>query len=269
MTQKLFFFFASIASSLRLIIVSFLLFNIFFYVNAQNENYNYQYEVVKMDTTFDKGADLTIETYLFHLKQEKDKVMSQSIGNSKAVLSSFAPVSPLSNLLVDMLFEWGNDYLDQKKMEKADLALLNFGGIRASLPQGKITIGDIYQVAPFDNTVAFFCVKGSELKKMFDTFTEKRNAPMANVQTIYQNGRLFSYTIGGAPLESDKIYTIVTINFLALGGDEFLSHSVPESVIYLEVPVRDVFIHEIRKKTMQNIEIESVRDDRVIIRPTP
>ena len=92
---------------------------------------------------------------------------------------------------------------------------------------------------------------------------------MANVQTIYQNGRLFSYTIGGAPLESDKIYTIVTINFLALGGDEFLSHSVPESVIYLEVPVRDVFIHEIRKKTMQNIEIESVRDDRVIIRPTP
>ena len=237
-------------------------------VNAQN-NYNYQYEVVKMDSTFDKDADLTMETYMFHLKQEKDKVMDQYIGTSKAVLTSFSPVSPLSNLLVDMLFEWGDNYLASKKMAHADLALLNFGGIRAALPQGRITLGDIYQIAPFDNTVAFVFVKGNELQKMFEGFTEKQNAPMANVQTIYSTGRLSSYTIGGAALNPDKTYTIVTINFLALGGDDFLKNVKFESVTYLETSVRDVFIEEIRKKAAQGVEIESIRDNRVIIHPTP
>ena len=236
--------------------------------NAQS-NHNYHYEVIKMDSAFDKNADLTIETYMHYLKQEKDKKMGQIIGTSKEVLKSFFPISPLSNFLVDMLFEWGNNHLSQKKLEKADLALLNFGGIRAALPQGNITIGDIFQISPFDNTVAFVFVKGSELKKMFDNFTEKKNAPMANVQTIYQNGRLISYTIGGVPLENDRIYTIVTINFLALGGDEFLKLVVPESIIHLEMLLRDVFIEGIQKKTAQNIEIEGVIDNRVIIKSTP
>ena len=236
---------------------------------AQNNNYHYQYEVVTMDSTLDKNADLTIETYLDYLKKEKDKMMDKPIGTSKEVLTSFSPASPLSNLLVDMLFEWGNEYLLSQKMEKADLALLNFGGIRAALPQGKITIGDIYQIAPFDNSVAFVFVKGSELKKMFAGFTEKRNAPMANVQTTYSTGRLNSFTIGGNKLEDEKVYTLVTINFLALGGDNFLSDVNFESVLYIDKLLRDVFIDEIRKKDAQGIEIESLRDNRVIISPTP
>jgi len=237
-------------------------------VNAQNF-YNYNYEVVKMDSIFDNNADLTIETYVAHLKQEKDLLMNQFIGTSKEFLASFSPMSPLSNLLVDLLFEWGNEYLLSNKMEKADLALLNFGGIRAALPQGRITVGDIYQIAPFDNTIAFIYTKGSELKKMFDGFSEKRNAPLANVQTVYRTGRLNSFTIGGVPLDTNKIYTLVTINFLALGGDDLLRNVSYESVIYLDIPVRNVFINEIRNKTSQGIEIEAIRDERVIILSTP
>jgi len=250
--------------------ILFLLFAFFFciFIYAQN-NYNYQYEIVKMDTIFDQNIDLTMETYMFHFKQEKENAMSQYIGRSKATLTSFSPMSLLSNLLVDMLFEWGNNYLLSKKMNEADLALLNFGGIRAALPQGRITIGDIYQIFPFDNTIAFVFVKGSELKKMFDGFTEKRNAPMSNVKTIYSTGRLNSYTIGGAVINPDKIYTLVTTNFLVFGGDDILKNVNYKSIIYLDILLRDVFIEEIYKKNEQNIEIELFKDDRVIILPTP
>ncbi|MCL2246608.1 MAG: 5'-nucleotidase C-terminal domain-containing protein [Lentimicrobiaceae bacterium] len=222
-----------------------------------------------MDSTFDKDADLTIETYMSYLKQDKDKVMDIPIGTSKEILKSFLPMSPLSNLLVDILFEWGNEYLSSQKMEKVDLALLNFGGIRAALPQGKITIGDVYQIIPFDNSVAFVFIKGSELKKMFDRFTEKKNAPLANVQTTYSANRLFSCTIGGTPLEPDKTYTLVTIDFLALGGDDFLKQLHFESTLYLNTLLRDVLLDAIKQKTVQGIEIEGVKDHRVIIKPTP
>lgn len=237
-------------------------------VSAQN-NYSYQYEVIKIDSTFDEDANLTIETYVDQLRQQKDKKMNQFIGISKETLTSFSPASPLSNLLVDMLFDWGNNYLSQKKLSQADLALLNFGGIRAALSKGNITVGDLFQISPFDNTVALVYAKGSELQKMLDAFTEKRNAPMAHVQTIYKNGRLISTTIGGKPIDPDRIYTIVTINFIAMGGDEILTPVTQASVLYLDTQVRDVFIEEIRKKTTQGIEIESKIDDRVIIRPTP
>ena len=224
------------------------------FVNAQN-NCNYQYEVVKMDSTYNHNADLTMETYLSHLKQEKDKVMGQFIGTSKEVLTSYSPESPLSNLLINMLFEWGNEYLLSKKMDKADLALLNFGGIRAALPKGRITIGDIYAIAPFDNTVTFVFVKGSELKKMFDGFTEKKTAPLANVQTVYKANSLISYTIGGTPLNPDKTYTLVTINFLATGGDGFLSDVNFESTLCLDKLLRDIYIEAIRAKTAQGGEV--------------
>jgi len=249
-------------------VVLFFLCSYFTFLQAQNPN-PYLYEVVKMDSTFDDRADLTLETYMFHLKQEKDKKMGQTIGNSKEMLTSYAPSSPLSNLLVDMLFEWGNNYLASKKMKQADMALLNFGGIRAALPQGKITLGDMYQIVPFDNTVAFVFVKGSELKKMFDNFTEKRNAIMSNVQTIYKAGKLLTYTIADALLKDEKIYLIVTHNFLALGGDDFFSQINFESTLYLEIPVRNVFRDEILKKTAQGVEIEGIKDDRVILLPTP
>ena len=229
-------------------------------VNAQN-NYKYQYEIVKIDSLYDKDADLTMETYLSYLKKEKDKVMSQFMGISKEVLVSNSPASPLSNLLVDMLFDWGNEYLLSKKMAKADLALLNFGGIRAALPQGKITVGDIYEILPFDNTVAFVSLKGAELQKMFDRFSGKK-APLANVKTIYNANELSSVIIGGAPLELNKIYTMVTINFLATGGDGFLSGLHFESENYLPNLLRDVFMEYIREKTAQGIEIEGSIDDR-------
>jgi len=238
------------------------------HVGAQSHSSNYKYELIKMDSTYEGGADLTIETYLLHLKQEKDKKMGTIIGVSREALSSFSPQSPLSNLLVDMLFDWGNDYLSKKKIGHADFALLNFGGIRASLPQGNITVGDIYQISPFENTVSFVFAKGSELQKMFDSFSEKRNAVMANVKTVYMNGKLHSLTVGGMPLESDKIYIFVTINFLAFGGDDFLRGVDFESVLYLDAPVRDIFIDEIAKRTAQGIEIESNIDDRVKILPS-
>jgi 2',3'-cyclic-nucleotide 2'-phosphodiesterase (5'-nucleotidase family) len=244
-------------------------FSFIFCIYVQAQKYNYHYEVVKMDSTFDKNADLTIETYMDYLQQEKEKIMNKSIGYSKEPLKSFSPMSPLSNLLVDMLLEWGNDYLLSLKMPQADMGLLNFGGIRAVLPQGRITIGDIYQIAPFDNTVAFVFIKGNELKKMFDGFTEKKNAPMANVQTVYSTSRLNSYTIGGAPVDSDKVYVIVTINFLALGGDALLSNLNFESTIFIHTPVRDVFIEKIQKKTALGYDIEATRDNRVIISPSP
>ena len=46
----------------------------------------------------------------------------------------------------------------------ADIALTNGGGIRASVKAGPITVGDVFTVLPFDNTLVVMEVTGADIK---------------------------------------------------------------------------------------------------------
>lgn len=50
----------------------------------------------------------------------------------------------------------------------ADLALLSSGNITASIPQGTITFGDLYNAIPFDNYIVTTEMTGSELRKLLN-----------------------------------------------------------------------------------------------------
>src|SRR5581483_7336866 len=50
--------------------------------------------------------------------------------------------------------------------EKADVALLNPGGLRADLKSGELTYGAVFEVMPFDNNVATLDVTGDELLRV-------------------------------------------------------------------------------------------------------
>ena len=48
------------------------------------------------------------------------------------------------------------------------MALQNGGGIRASIDEGPITVGEVITVLPFGNTLAVMDVTGAELKQAFE-----------------------------------------------------------------------------------------------------
>ena len=47
---------------------------------------------------------------------------------------------------------------------KADVAFVNGGNVRANIPKGSVTYGDILDVSPFGNTLVLMKVKGSVLR---------------------------------------------------------------------------------------------------------
>lgn len=55
-----------------------------------------------------------------------------------------------------------------KKYADADIALINTGGIRSSLPSGNITISELYQVNPFDNCLEYVSVLGKNIKDFYE-----------------------------------------------------------------------------------------------------
>jgi len=102
----------------------------------------------------------------------------------------------------------------------ADFGMENRGGVRAPLLRGPITKGDLVTMDPFNNTVIRFKATGRQIR---DILT--RHSPaVSGIRYRLQAGQLVEASIGGLPLEEDKVYTGVTNSYLAgfaLKGMEF------------------------------------------------
>lgn len=231
--------------------------------------FKYEYQSILLDSTYNI-VDLTVQNYIEQLRERMNKELSVVIGEAEQEMRSFKPQSPLSNFLTDILFDFGNQFLAKTHSgTHANLSVLNFGGIRSSLLAGPITIEDIYKVAPFDNKVVIIDIKGEQLIEFFNRFTEKDHAAFSQAQTIYRNGRMTQATVQGEKIQSEKVYKVVTIDFLATGGDGFFKDIQFENIIYTDILLRDAFIAQIQQLTQSGIKISGQSDQRVIIQPTP
>lgn len=129
----------------------------------------------------------------------------------------------------------------------ADIAFENCGGIRASIGAGNITKGNIIAVSPFGNYLVTKKISGADLKSILEKSLEMG----ANNLKAYQEGkqewpangggsylqigglkvtydpsksldsRLVSVDIGGAPLDLDGTYTVVTNQFVASNASKY------------------------------------------------
>lgn len=108
-----------------------------------------------------------------------------------------------------------------------DTALQNGGGIRADLPAGPVTLREIFNVMPFDNTLVKLTLKGSDLREVLDHGVGMgRIAQLSGASVEYYRPkpagqRLASAVVGGAPLDDDSLYTIASLDFLTSGGDGY------------------------------------------------
>lgn len=91
------------------------------------------------------------ESYLNEIKKEMDKV----IGHNKVTLHRgvCGGDSNLGSIISDAMREASN----------SDFAFINFGGIRESMYKGDVTVGDIFKIQPFDNTIDVLTMKGKDL----------------------------------------------------------------------------------------------------------
>lgn len=214
-----------------------------------------------VDSSYQKHVNLEMKKYIDSLKVMFDAEMGVVIGHTAEMLTTEMPQSTLSNLLTDIMFEAGNDLSLRTDGVPADFALLNFGGIRADLPAGDITIGDIYTISPFANYLVIVEMKGTDVKRMFEKFTDKINQPIANAKIRYQGGKVASVEVAGKPIINDKIYRLATIDFVSGGGDNILVGCNTKLAINTTTILRDLIIDYIKKHK----NIKGKIDDRAII----
>jgi 5'-nucleotidase len=126
-----------------------------------------------------------------------------------------------------------------------DFALINAGGIRATIDEGPITRGEVLTAFPFGNAIVEITMSGEQLWKTLEGIIAKVNVDNGKPVTSFlqvSRGIVIEYgpgaaaganssssdvlvavTIGGKPLDKAAQYKVVTLDFVANGGDNFFS----------------------------------------------
>ena len=120
----------------------------------------------------------------------------------------------------------------QRDKVKADLAIVNSGSIRDSLPQGTISYAALYKIQPFGNTICTVKMTGKELWNYIEevikvTWAVGKSVQLSSDVFVEVNSKTFaveSLKIKGKKIkknETKNLYTLAVNNFLAVGGDKF------------------------------------------------
>jgi 2',3'-cyclic-nucleotide 2'-phosphodiesterase (5'-nucleotidase family) len=230
--------------------------------NVSAPKHNYHYKMVKLDSTYDAKIDPKLAKYVEKKRHKMEKQMQVVISHTDAELESFAPESPLSNFLTDLLLNESSKYIKDTTFDNLDLSMLNFGGIRTSMPAVNVTVGDIYRISPFDNYLTFVALKGNELKKALDRFTDQFNAPYAGATIVYKNNKPVEITVQGKPIDDNRLYTLVTVDFISEGGDHLLENIRFERVEKTATTLRDFLITELKAMNARGEKLEGKKDGR-------
>lgn len=175
------------------------------------------------------AEDPEIIKLIDEIEAEQQKITGVEIGSSPVTLYGEREMvrreeTNLGNLITEsMLWKTG-----------ADIAMTNGGGIRASIGEGIISVGDVITVLPFGNYVITKKVRGQDvldaLEHGISDYPATKGAfpHVAGMRVVFDaskeaGSRLVDVIMeSGEPLDPDREYILATNDFMAAGGDDYL-----------------------------------------------
>ncbi|MDW7694417.1 bifunctional UDP-sugar hydrolase/5'-nucleotidase [Flammeovirgaceae bacterium SG7u.111] len=221
-------------------------------------------QIHPLDTTIESNKELLVleKKYMDSL----DIKLSSSISyTNKNLLNEGSRES--ENLLGNLITNSFRDY------HKADIGLINGGGIRGNIFKGEITLKEAHAVLPFGNKVCLVELNGLEIKDLINksiTDVNENGGDFLQVSginytyTMIKNSpSLLSVTINGKPIDEIEKYKVAMPSYILLGGGNF-NNILQEKILVppIQSPVDvEVFINYL--KSHQEISLET--EDRIKI----
>lgn len=207
--------------------------------------------------------DPVTENIIEGYRTQLDEKMNDVVGETTVVLDGERATarmkeSNLANLISDALLD----------ITGADIALQNGGGVRASIDEGPITMNEVYAVLPFDNTVVVVEATGETIWKTLEHgvswypgaaggFIQVAGLEYTFDAAKEAGSRVTEVLFDGKPIEMDKVYKVVSNDFLTGGGDNFtMLKEDTKEILKTKLFLRDVFVEYLLKVKTVSPELE-------------
>ena len=184
-------------------------------------------------------ADSSLNAFISPYKDSLDKRMNEVLAIAEVDFIVQRPASNLMNWVANALF---TNQTKTVRLSQPVVCILNTGGIRSSIGKGNVTLGDIYKVMPFDNTVVWVELPISVLPEIEAYLNKSGGEPMANLTLI--EGKL---SITSSP-DNPTHFWVITSDYLMNGGDKMNFFSKRTNINETGKLLRDVLIEEARSQ---------------------
>lgn len=221
---------------------------------------------ILVDARYDVHPDKKAVEFLAPYKKTVDSVMGPVVGRSSHYMTAQRPEGDLSNLLADILVWAGESYGEQPVF-----GVYNMGGVRAALPKGEVTYGDVLDVAPFENKIAFATLSGADVLQLFREIARVGGEGLSHSVrlVISRKGELLDATINGEPVVPAKDYRITTIDYLLGGTDHMTAFKKCRNINSpqnAENNSRFVIMNYFREQTRLGREVDAKIEGRVTVK---
>lgn len=208
---------------------------------------DFESESIKVDNSIDSTIYKIILPYQAKIDFQMDRVLCYT----KNDLIKGIPEGNLGNLICDLSLETSK--------QKADMCIMNNGGLRSIILKGQITERDIFKVMPFENELVVLNLHKDEFYQMLKYVTKRGGEPLGGIKVV-QSKDTIRYTLNNkVSIYKDSI-SVLTTDYLANGGDKinFFKNKVQKK---LNIKLRDAIINYCKKQDTLNI----ILDQRIII----
>jgi 2',3'-cyclic-nucleotide 2'-phosphodiesterase (5'-nucleotidase family) len=212
---------------------------------AEKKYYVTRIEGKEIGITNKNGEDAQIENFIKPYREKIDTDLNTVLSNAPETIDKSGEwQTPMGNLLADITFEKSNKVFQLREKKSIDICLLNHGGIRTIIPKGDVTARNAYEIMPFENTAIVVALKGEQILEMVNyIITEKKPHPLMGMTfTIAKNKQPATILVQGNPLDMNKIYYVVTSDYLSYGNDNMLFFKKGIEKYDLDYKLRNIII---------------------------
>jgi 2',3'-cyclic-nucleotide 2'-phosphodiesterase (5'-nucleotidase family) len=228
------------------------------YVISTTENKN----LIVSDSVTPLDSQL-VSIYLPY-KNKLEKDMSRIIAVSADEMVKGRPESSLTNFLADLLLAEGNEIaIELGENIHPSISYYNYGGIRTFIPEGKITVGKIFELMPFENELVFLELSGAQVQDFLNIIAEKGGDSVGGVRFKISENSAKYVEIEGKPLNEKEHYWLVTNDYVAAGGDGLEVFTRRRNFVEGNIKIRDVIIAHLEKIHKKGQVISAKTDGRI------
>ncbi len=212
------------------------------------------------NTSIDSLVQSIVKPYRDSIKHD----MSKLVGVTATALVKGKPESKLTNLVADVILKYAFDFCAKQQLKVIpDVAYVNYGGLRASLPEGEITVGHIFELMPFENEIVLIKVSGESILKMAERIAARRGEGVSGIKLGIRNETVGKLTVAGKAVDPTAAYWLVTNDYIAGGGDQMSMFINPLEKIETHAKIRDILIQELSEKYKREGIIDVKEDGRI------
>lgn len=219
---------------------------------------------VKVVARSSEGKAAKVRAILERGRLAVDSIRKPVIGSAAHALDKYIPESPLMNFAADALLTTAREHTGQR----VDIAITNKGGLRSNIAEGEITFGDVYNVFPFENTLALLTLNGEQLLQLCAEIASVGGEAISGLElVITKDGELLSASVAGKPVDKAGSYRIATSDYLAQGNDKMTALALgTEREIRNEITIRDLMLQYIKSLAKAGKAVSAECDGRIIVK---